>query len=201
MQQEAEIDTSNFEKFQTGNPVVQRLIGRFYERVAATVAPLGASSVLDAGCGEGETIARLRGVLPERVAAIDMNPESAAYTASRLPAVQVEVGRIGELPYGEGSFDLVICLEVLEHLDDPDAALADLARVGSRDFVISTPHEPWFRLGSLMRGKYVSGLGDHPEHVNHWGPASLSRLLSQRLEVVRMHRSLPWLIAHCRKRD
>jgi 2-polyprenyl-3-methyl-5-hydroxy-6-metoxy-1,4-benzoquinol methylase len=199
--QEAGVATTNFEKFQTGNPIVRRLIDRFYGEVATIVGGIPASSALDAGCGEGETLARLGGLLPEDLAAIDLNPESAAYTAARFPTAAVETGSIAALPYPDDRFDLVLCLEVLEHIEDPDAALADLERVGRRDFVISTPDEPWFRLGSLLRGKYPRSLGDHPEHVNHWTPSSLSRFLSSRLEVVRVRRSLPWLVAHCRKRD
>jgi len=195
------VPTTNFEKFQTGNPVVRRLIDRFYAQVAEIVRTVPARSALDAGCGEGETIARLERILPDEVAAIDLNPEAAAYAASRLPSARVEVGAIGELPYAADSFDLVLCLEVLEHIEDPTPALEDLVRVGRRDFVISTPDEPWFRLGSLMRGKYARTLGDHPEHVNHWTPSSLARFLDPHLEVLQVRRSLPWLVAHCRKRD
>ena len=50
------IDTSNYEKFQTGNPVVRRLIDRFYGKVGELVASLAPATVLDAGCGEGETL-------------------------------------------------------------------------------------------------------------------------------------------------
>jgi SAM-dependent methyltransferase len=192
--------STNYEKFQTGNPVVRRLIDGFYAHVRSIVRPLEASSLLDAGCGEGETLARLGGDLPPRVAAIDLDPAAAAFTATRVPAAEVLTGSIGELPYADDSFDLVLCLEVLEHIEDPATALADLARVARRDIVISVPDEPWFRLGSLARGKYLSGFGNHPEHVNHLTPRSLHRLLSTQLEVVRLRRSLPWLIAHCRVR-
>lgn len=190
--------STNYEKFQTGNPVVRRLIDGFYDRVQSIIRPLGAGSLLDAGCGEGETLARLGAGLPPRVAAIDLDPAAAAFTATRVPAADVTVGSIGDLPYPDDSFDLVLCLEVLEHIEDPAAALADLARVARRDLVISVPDEPWFRLGSLARGKYLRGLGNHPEHVNHLTPRSLRRLLSTQVEIVSLGRSLPWLIAHCR---
>jgi hypothetical protein len=50
------VDTSNYEKFQTGDPVVRRLIDRFYGKVEAVVSSLEPKTVLDAGCGEGETL-------------------------------------------------------------------------------------------------------------------------------------------------
>jgi 2-polyprenyl-3-methyl-5-hydroxy-6-metoxy-1,4-benzoquinol methylase len=189
--------STNYEKFQTANPVVRRLIERFYARVAEIVEPLRPASVLDAGCGEGETIARLRPLLGERIAAVDISAEAVEFTAARLPNVAVSRESVLDLPFADGEFDLVLCLEVLEHLDDPRAAAAELARVGSGRVVISVPHEPWFRLGSLLRGKYVSTLGNHPEHVNHWNPRTLAATLGSTLEVRSVSRSLPWLIADC----
>ena len=195
------IETSNYEKFQTSNPFVRRLIDRFYVRLGRIVAELAPAprSALDAGCGEGETLARLGGALPAHPVAIDLDPEAANFTAQRFPQAEVLSGSVYELPFADASFELVLCLEVLEHLQDPGAAVAELARVSSAAVVVSVPHEPWFRLGSLLRGKYVRGLGNHPEHVNHWDTKSLPDLLgsSPELEPVAITGSFPWLIAGC----
>jgi SAM-dependent methyltransferase len=190
--------STNYEKFQTRNPVVRRLIDRFYMQLSEVVRPLGPDSVLDAGCGEGETLARLATLLPERVVAVDLNADAVDFTVERFPAIEVAQHSIEELPFGDASFDLVLCLEVLEHLPDPGAALAELARVARNRVVISVPHEPWFRFGSLVRGKYLGALGNHPEHVNHWNPHGLRTFLQAELEVVSLKRSFPWLIADCR---
>jgi len=163
------------------------------------VEPLRAESLLDAGCGEGETIARLGGSLPPRVVAIDLSDSAVRFTRRRLPAIEVQQHSVDRLPFAGDSFDLVLCLEVLEHLTDPGAALDELRRVGRRDVVVSTPHEPWFRLGSLARGKYVRDLGNHPEHLNHWNRRSLRALLETRFEAVSLVSSFPWLIAHCQQ--
>lgn len=178
---------------------MRRLIDRFYARVTELVAPLDAASLLDAGCGEGETLVRIGPSLPPRTAAVDLNPEAVAFTTRRFPQVEVTHQSILELSFDNESFDLVVCLEVLEHLVDPGAALGELRRVASKDIVISVPHEPWFRAGSLLRGKYLRGFGNHPEHVNHWTPTSLRGFLETQLEVVSLVRSMPWLIAHCRR--
>ena len=97
------VDTTNFAKFQTRNPVVRRMIEGFFERSEEIVEPLGAESVLDAGCGEGETLARLGDVLGERVAAIDILDECVAYTKQRLPLVDASTASVYELPFDDRS--------------------------------------------------------------------------------------------------
>jgi 2-polyprenyl-3-methyl-5-hydroxy-6-metoxy-1,4-benzoquinol methylase len=200
MQVPETVDTTNFAKFQTGNPVVRRLIDRFYERLRSIVAPLGAASVLDAGCGEGETISRLGDLLPEPVFAVDILDESVAFTKRRLPSVEVSRHSVYELPFEDDRFDLVLCLEVLEHLERPSAAVGELRRVAREHLVLSVPFEPYFRLGSLLRAKYVRQLGNHPEHVNHWTRRSFPRFLAPQVDVVEVGVAFPWLIAHCRAR-
>jgi SAM-dependent methyltransferase len=194
------VESTNLQKFRTGNPVVRRLIDRFYGRLLSVVEPLRASSLLDAGCGEGETLARLGPWLPGKTVAVDLRADAVDFTAARFPGVEVRRASVLDLPFPDDSFDLVVCLEVLEHLPEPAAALAELGRVASEDIVVSVPHEPWFRVGSLLRGKHPRGLGNHPEHVNNWSPRTLRGLLDSQLEVVSLIRSFPWLIAHCRPR-
>jgi SAM-dependent methyltransferase len=198
MQVPETVDTTNFAKFQTNNPVVRRLIDRFYERLRSIVAPLGARSALDAGCGEGETISRLADVLPEPVFAVDILDQSVAFTKHRIPSVQVTRHSVYELPFENDRFDLVLCLEVLEHLERPSEAVEELRRVGREHLVISVPFEPYFRLGSLLRAKYVRQLGNHPEHVNHWARRSFGEFLRAHVDAVEVSVAFPWLIAHCR---
>lgn len=187
--------TTNYQKFHTANPIARRMIGGFFDRLRSTIEPMQASSVLDAGCGEGETVARLRDALPKRIVAIDVDPTAVEFTARRFPKLEVSRASVYELPFDDDAFDLVLCLEVLEHLDEPDRALAELVRVSSRHLVVSVPDEPWFRLGSLARGKHVRRLGNHPEHVNHWSPRTFRPFLEAELRLVRVERAFPWLVA------
>jgi len=191
---------SNELKFETANPLVRAMIGGFYSRLGELVAPLRPASTLDAGCGEGETLVRLGPLLGERIAAVDLSSYSVGRVNERLPAVEARVASVTELPFADSSFDLVLCLEVLEHLDDPASAVGELARVAASDVVVSVPFEPWFRIGSLLRGKYVRAFGNHPEHVNHFNRRSLATLLEPALDVVAIRTAFPWLIAHGRPR-
>ncbi|MEM6927227.1 MAG: methyltransferase type 11, partial [Myxococcota bacterium] len=88
-------------------------------------------------------------------------------------------------------------LAVLEHLDAPHVAVKELARVSRGHLVLSVPWEPWFQLGNLARGKYLSGWGNHPEHVQRWSPGGFRRMLQGTGVVgdVRLRTSFPWTIA------
>jgi 2-polyprenyl-3-methyl-5-hydroxy-6-metoxy-1,4-benzoquinol methylase len=191
-----DIETTNHQKFQTGNPIVRRLIGNFFGRVRASLAACEYASLLDAGCGEGHTLDTLADLLPERVAGFDINPDCVAFARQRLPQhIELQAASIYEIPYPDNHFDVVVCCEVLEHLDRPHEALAELKRVARQHLIISVPYEPWFQLGSLLRGKYLSTWGNHPEHVNHWNPRSLRRFLSEGGIEAEVQVAFPWLIA------
>ena len=87
---------------------------------------------------------------------------------------------------------------MLEHLDDPAAAVRELARVARRAVVVSVPFEPYFRIGNVLRGKHLSRLGNHPEHVQHWNLRTFPAFLSGSVTDVRIVEAFPWIIACCR---
>ena len=101
--------------------------------------------VLDAGCGSGRTLDVLaRYGAPHGV---ELNPVGLA--AARSRGHHVEEAPVETMPFDDGSFDLVTCLDVIEHTDDDVAALRELRRVtrpGGR-LVVSVPAHPrvWSR--------------------------------------------------------
>ena len=82
--------------------------------------------VLDAGCGSGRTLQELRDY--GEVAGIELSELAAAHARGRELG-EVRVGRVESLPWADGSFDLVTCLDVLEHIADDGAALREIRRV------------------------------------------------------------------------
>jgi len=192
-------EKSNTRKYQTSNPVVKRLINAFYSRLIEIIGPLSPTTVLDAGCGEGETLRRLISSLPKKIDAIDVDPECIHRAVIGMPNIRFSVQTIYDLHFEPDSFDLVLCLEVLEHLQFPEKAVIELARVCRKDLIISVPHEPLFRIGSFLRGKYISRLGNHPEHLWKWNRESIKGLLAKKLDLIQIYSSLPWLLIHARK--
>jgi SAM-dependent methyltransferase len=88
------------------------------------------AEILDAGCGSGRTLDELAAY--GRVSGIELSPEAAA-VASRRGQFDVRIGRLEELPWDEATFDLITCLDVIEHTPDDRATLRELRRVTKPD--------------------------------------------------------------------
>jgi SAM-dependent methyltransferase len=89
--------------------------------------PLRADTrVLDAGCGSGRTLVEL--VDYGAVSGLELNAEAAELARGR-DLGEVVVGRLEELPWAEETFDLITCLDVIEHVPDDVEALVELRRV------------------------------------------------------------------------
>jgi SAM-dependent methyltransferase len=183
------------EKYHDPNPVVRRLLGRFFGRIATAVREAAPASILDAGCGEGELLRRR--VLPPdiRVVSLDLRPESLACLRDHSAQRNLVCGSLSSLPLSDKSVDAVLCLEVLEHLTEPAVALQELARVARKQIILSVPYEPYFRIGNVFRGKHLDRWGDHPEHVQHWNMRTFREFLQPALGRVRLVNAFPWIIA------
>jgi SAM-dependent methyltransferase len=82
--------------------------------------------VLDAGCGSGRTLQEL--VDYGDASGIELNAEAAELARARRHG-DVRIGRLEELPWDDETFDLITCLDVIEHVPDDVAALLELRRV------------------------------------------------------------------------
>jgi SAM-dependent methyltransferase len=82
--------------------------------------------ILDAGCGSGRTLEEL--VDYGTVAGLELNPDAAEVARGR-GCGEVHVGSLEELPLPSDNFDLITCLDVIEHVPDDGAALRELRRV------------------------------------------------------------------------
>ncbi|APR83189.1 SAM-dependent methyltransferase [Minicystis rosea] len=185
------------QKYQNKNPVQRALIRRFVTTLHDLFIEGGPfTSVLEVGVGEGFISGYLSEKFPAiKFTGIDLSANDIDRLSSKFPRVEGHVGSAYELGALPGGYDLVICAEVLEHLDTPDRALDAMLAHKPRRLLLSVPHEPFFMLSNLARGKNVSRFGNDPEHVNHWGTSSFRRMLSTRLDVLRLTTSYPWILA------
>lgn len=192
--------TDNYKKHTSKNPIQKFLIGNFLDTLVVEAGKLKPKSILDVGCGEGFTLQRLKkSNIGERLAGIDFSDKAIEIGSNLHPELQLKKGSIYEIPYPNDIFDLVICTEVLEHLDNPGWALAELRRVTKKYCLISVPHEPWFMLGNFLRGKNLSRLGNDREHIQHWSRNGIKKLINNFLDVVDVKSPFPWTLVFAKK--
>ncbi len=180
-------------KYDTQNPIARRLVDGFLRSVSDLYRDSRAQSVLEVGCGEGRLADHLlrNAPRPQRFVACDLED---ARAPGIDPAIEFEIASIYGLPYADASFDLVICCEVLEHLENPAQGLAELARVSAHAVLLSTPWEPVWRLLNLARGRYLRDLGNTPGHLQHFTRRQLIALATTQLEIREIRRPLPWTV-------
>jgi SAM-dependent methyltransferase len=99
---------------------------RVLEKVIDAVPLPAPGRVLDAGCGSGRNMVELarRGT----VTGIELS-EASARLARERGVGEVVTGSVVKMPFADHSFDMALCLDVIEHLEDDIAALRELRRV------------------------------------------------------------------------
>jgi 2-polyprenyl-3-methyl-5-hydroxy-6-metoxy-1,4-benzoquinol methylase len=117
-------------------------------------------TILDVGCGSGENLAALARSGDYALTGTDLSPEALSITQRRVPgarlvALDVQQDRV------PGAFDLVMSIQVVEHLPDDRAAIANMAMMSDRYVFIST-------MAGRMRPSER-----HIGHVRNYSPAEL----------------------------
>ncbi len=159
---------------------------------------------IELGAGEGFSTQRLAEMLPKNVEfeASEYVHELIPKLRAKNPKMTVTEESVYELKHKDSTFDLVFLLEVLEHLDYPDKALAEIHRVLKPGgvLILGVPREPLWRALNMMRGKYLSRLGNTIGHLNHWSTLTLKRHVAKNFgPVEEIKTPLPWTLVRARK--
>ena len=179
-------------KYSSRNVVVQRLIARLLRSVPRQRVPPRANGSTSASVKVWRWKRHAR---TGSLVGVEFRHDKLTRALQRLPmacGVRADAGMLAVLRW----------LRRRGHVPGGARALAVRRNRLSRSWpafaghcVVSVPWEPFFRLGNLCRGKDLRRWGNNPEHVQHFRPPSLRRLLIESFERVGVHGCFPWLIA------
>ena len=155
------------------NPVrltfVREAIDAHWREDASALRPLTARRALDVGCGAGlmcEPLARLGAAVTGVDAAAENVAAASEHAAAMGLAIEYRTGELAHLNLGQ--FDLVTCMEVLEHVADKRAFVAGLAAslASGGLLIISTPNRT-LQSRVLLVGA-AEMVGAIPRGTHHW---------------------------------
>ncbi len=186
------------------NPVrlgfLRDAIDRHWGGDPSSIKPLAGKSALDVGCGAGllcEPLARLGASVTGVDAAAENIAAAKAHAEGAGLAITYSHGELGSL--GLGQFDLVTCLEVIEHVADKPAFLRELAAhlAPGGLMVLSTPNRT-AKSRLLMIGA-AEALGAVPKGTHHWDdfvtPDELRELLCDAGLAMGEPRGIAWSLS------
>lgn len=195
----------NYEKYMSKNPLKRRMVERFNIKIVALIKnavknlklQTGKVSFLDAGCGEGFIDSIIYNNINDiSLKGLEYTEEALNIARKMNPQAEYIQGDIYNMPFEDNSADIVICTEVLEHLEKPEQAVRELLRVSRRYILLTVPNEPWFCMGNLIALKNVSRLGNPIDHINHWTYGGFKKFVNSQFSgKVEFDRSFPWSIA------
>jgi ubiquinone/menaquinone biosynthesis C-methylase UbiE len=189
------------EKYITKNPISRRLINGYIKSLKRLVKKCDFQNILDIGCGEGIMLMKISDNLVEKeVIGIDLSEENISSAKKNFPPGKFQQGSGYKLGFNDNTFDLVTCLEVLEHMDTPEKAIEEIYRVSKRYAILSVPNEPLWRILNMARFKYWKDLGNTPDHVNHWSRNNFIGFVGEKFEIIEVEKPIPWTMLLCKKK-
>lgn len=191
-----------------GGFVGRKLLDGYFRAVQDLLEQSGklatGGTAIELGCGEGFSTQRLRDFLPET-----FTLQASEYVEKLVPRAQTRNKNVAviqesvyELTHADKTFDIIFLLEVLEHLDHPEVALAEIRRVLKDDgvLILGVPREPLWRMLNMARGKYLKDFGNTVGHLNHWSARGLQATIAQHFgPVIARKNPLPWTIVLAKK--
>jgi SAM-dependent methyltransferase len=190
------------DKYGASNPITRFLVGNFCRAVGDFAERVSPDAILEVGCGEGHITRLLLQRTAARIHAMDISDTVLDMARTNVDSARVEFENrnIYALDTAQRRASLVVCCEVLEHLDDPARGLQILAEAAAPHSILSVPREPIWRMLNMARGAYLSHLGNSPGHLQHWSQRRFLDFVSSEFEILEVRSPLPWTVVLGRSR-
>lgn len=206
MEENGVVVGNNYDKYGSKNPIVRWVMKGFAQSLSQFVEEVRPESIHEIGCGEGYWVIdwtkqgfNARGSdfseavvhIARENAKAQENTKQPIFTARSIYDVEANLD----------SADLIVCCEVLEHLEHPEAGLEALQRIVSNYLIISVPREPMWCALNLARGKYITSFGNTPGHIQHWSSNRFIELVTKYFDVIEVKKPLPWTMLLCKSKS
>lgn len=200
---------NTYDKYGAKNVIVKKIMQGFEESLTSLVERVDPDTIYEVGCGEGYWVMRWHSLgisargsdFSSRVIELARKNAAEALGDTAETANLFAVESVYDLDQENVSADLVVCCEVLEHLEDPEEALLTLKKIAKQYVIMSVPREPIWRLLNLARGKYITRLGNTPGHIQHWSKKQFIETVQAHFNIVEVKSPLPWTMLLCTPRD
>lgn len=140
-------------------------------------------TMLDVGCHSGKFTHELSKKTPKtKIYGIDISKEAINYAKKSYKNISFKVAEAKKLPFKNASFDLVTCLEVMEHIEKPNLVLKEIKRVieDNGKIIILVPSENLlFKLIWFLWIHFGPGNVWNHTHINQFTNFSLDKLLKR----------------------
>jgi SAM-dependent methyltransferase len=182
-------------KYTESGVIGRWLLDHFYHTINQLVKNLPVNTVLEVGCGQGYSLTYLKKIFSGKHLEASEYESRLIEDARRInPGIRIIQESVYDLKHADDSFDLVLALEVLEHLKNPEKAFSELRRITKKYCLLSVPREPLWRFLNLARGKYWLSLGNPYSHINHYSKKAIIRLAGQYFKKLEIATPIPWTI-------
>ncbi len=190
-----------YPKYTTRNPIARLLLRGFFNKLENLVSYVDPPKIHEVGCGEGYLISRFAND-KRTLTGSDFSSQviELARHSPHSGQITFKVASIYELNRVDDSASLVLCCEVLEHLEFTEKAVDVFAELADPYLIASVPREPLWRVLNMLRGNYLRDFGNTPGHLNHWSKDNFLYLLKKRFEILRVETPLPWTMVLCQTR-
>lgn len=151
-----------YDKYHSTNPIVKWMMKGFKNDISELMNVAGKKfcQICETGCGEGEISSFIKEMYQNaEIDAFDISERVIAEANERIPGINFYTGNIYTMEVrkpgenekhilNKGRYDLVICSEVLEHLEDPEQALKNIKELCNENgfILLSVPKEPIWRI-------------------------------------------------------
>jgi 2-polyprenyl-3-methyl-5-hydroxy-6-metoxy-1,4-benzoquinol methylase len=155
---------------------------------------------MDYGCGNGYITNYVQQKLNAKMTGIDIDKEKITFAKQYALHSQFKEQDIYALHmFPNDSIHLAVATESLEHLDKPELVMEEISRITKQFGIFTVPREPVWRMKNIMQGKYLSALGDTPDHKQHWSRKSFASFVGEYFNQVEVKDAHIWTLVFAKK--